>query len=157
MNDNLIPENKKAIIMMVGAPACGKSTWAKNFSQKINAVYVSTDEIRAQVGKGEEDQSVNPQVFAIALSKVQKALSMGRHVVVDATNINSAARKTFLKPANEHDAYKIAVAFEVPREELVRRDAERNRHVGPEVIDKFLNKYQRPTEEEFDKIVIKHQ
>lgn len=156
MTDNLIPDNKRAAIFMVGAPASGKSTWGKSFAQKVGATYISSDELRAKLGKGEADQSINAQVFAIASQKFQRALSQGKHVVIDATNIDKDARKTFMKPAKEHRAYTIAVAFEVPREELIKRDAARARTVGPEVIDKFLNRYKRPVVgDEFDKVVIK--
>lgn len=154
MNEELIPKDKKALILMVGPPASGKSTWGKEFAHKVGAKYVSTDEIRAEFGKGEEDQSINP--FGAAMGRVRNGLSQGRHVVVDATNINKSARKTFTKIGDELGAYKIAVAFEIPRAELLKRDAERQRHVGEEVIDRFLNDYRRPDETEFDKVIIKH-
>jgi predicted kinase len=153
-NDNLIPKDKKALIVMVGPPASGKSTWGKEFAQKVGAKYVSTDAIRAQFGKGEGDQSVNP--FGAAMGRVRNALAQGRHVVIDATNINKSSRKTFTKIADELGAYKIAVAFEVPREELLKRDVGRERHVGQEVIDRYIKDYRRPDETEFDKVVIKH-
>lgn len=156
MDNVTIPQNRKALILIVGAPASGKSTWSKAFAQKVGAVYVSTDELRAKLGKGEGDQSINAQVFAVATQKVQRSLAQGKHVVVDATNIDRGARRTFIKPAEEHGAYKIAVAFEVSREELLRRDAERARHVGQEVIDRYINDYRRPDETEFDKVIIKH-
>ena len=157
MIDVTLPKNQKALVLLCGPPASGKSTWGKNFAQKVGAVYVSTDELRAKLGKGEGDQSINAQVFAVATQKVQRSLSQGKHVVVDATNIDKGARRTFIKPAEEHGAYKIAVAFEVSREELLRRDAERTRHVGPEVIDNYLHKYKRPVEgDEFDKVIIKN-
>ncbi len=158
MEDNVtLPNDKKAVVLLVGAPASGKSTWGKNFANKVGAVYISSDELRAQLGKGESDQSINSQVFMVAKSKLERALSMGKHVVVDATNIDRGTRKTFVVPAKEHGAYIIAVVFEVPKEELLRRDAQRERHVGPEVIDKYLHKLKIPVEgEEVDKVVIKH-
>jgi protein phosphatase len=153
--DNIqIPPNKNALIVVIGPPASGKSTWSKSFAQKVGAKYVSTDAIRAEFGKGEGDQSINP--FGAAIGRVRNALTQGRHVVIDATNINRSARKTFTKIADEFGAYKIAIAFEVPREELLKRDAQRDRHVGPEVIDRYIKDYRRPDETEFDKVVIKH-
>lgn len=156
MTDVTLPKNKKAMVLLVGPPASGKSTWGKEFAQKVGAAYVSTDAIRGQLSKkGDEgDQSANP--FGIAITKVQRALSMGRYVVVDATNINRAFRKVFIKIADEHEAYKIAVCFEVPREELLKRDAQRERHVGVEVIDDFLQKYKKPESDEVDKVIVKH-
>ena len=154
MTDVTLPKNKKAMVLLVGPPASGKSTWGKEFAQKVGATYVSTDAIRKAMTGDEGDQTYNP--FGIAITKVQRALSMGRYVVVDATNINRAFRKVFIKIADEHEAYKIAVCFEVPREELLKRDAQRERHVGVEVIDDFLQKYKKPESDEVDKVIIKH-
>lgn len=156
MENLIIPQNRNAAIFMIGPPASGKSTWGKNFAQKVGAVYVSSDELRAKLGKGESDQSINAQVFMVAKQRVERALSQGKHVVIDATNINRGTRKTFMKPAKDHGAYTIAVAFEVPRDELLKRDAQRERHVGPDVIDKYIKDYQRPViGDEFDKVIIK--
>jgi protein phosphatase len=140
---------------MVGAPASGKSTWAKEFAQKSNAVLVSTDSIRAEIGTGEGDQTVSYAAFCVARRRVEQALSTGKNAIIDATSVNKKARKDWIDLAKKHDAYTVAVAFEVPRDELYRRDAQRERHVGKEIIDKFSDKYQRPDNTEVDKVIVK--
>lgn len=148
-------QKKKALIIMVGPPASGKSTWSKKFAADNKIERVSTDEIRAEIGAGEGDQSVSAAAFAIARRRVQTALAADKSVIIDATSVNRKARRDWINMGRGHGAYVIAVAFEVPKEELLRRDAQRDRHVGPEVIDRFVAKYERPTEQEVDKVIVK--
>ena len=155
-NLNDIGGKKNALIILVGPPASGKSTWGKDFATKNNMVYVSTDEIRGQIGKGEDDQSVSPAAFGIAKQRVSQALSQGKHAMIDATSVNRKARKDWINMGRGHGAYIVAVAFEVSTPELYKRDAQRSRHVGKEVIDRFVGKYQRPeTGEGIDKVIVK--
>jgi protein phosphatase len=145
----------RALVILVGPPASGKSTWGKKFAAENNLAYVSTDAIRAELGKGEADQSVSAQAFATARARVSAALGSGKSAMIDATSVTRKARKDWINLGRGHGAYIIAVAFEVPRAELLRRDAERERHVGPEIVDRFLNKYERPSDTEVDKVIVK--
>ena len=148
-------DKNKALIILVGPPASGKSTWGKKFAQENNLTYVSTDAIRAELGKGEDDQTVSSQAFATARARVSSALGAGKSAMIDATSVTQKARKNWINLGRGHGAYIIAVTFEVPREELLRRDAKRERHVGPEIVDRFLNKYERPSNTEVDKVIVK--
>jgi len=154
-NLNDIGGKKNALIILVGPPASGKSTWGREFAKKNNVMYVSTDTIRGEIGKGEDDQSVSPQAFTIAKQRVSQALSQGKHAMIDATSVNTKSRKDWVIMGREHDAYIIAITFEVPTSELYRRDAQRPRHVGKEIIDRFVGKYQRPSTTEVDKVIVK--
>lgn len=142
------------MVIMVGAPASGKSTWDKDYAKKNNFTYISTDEIRGEIGKGEDDQTASPAAWAIARKRVLQALSIGKSVVIDATNINHKFRKGWTKIGREYKVKIVAVVFEVPRVELLRRDSEREREVGANIIDDFLKVYRRPDETEVDKVVL---
>ena len=156
MNDlKDIGEKKKALVILVGPPASGKSTWGKKFAQENNLTYVSTDAIRAEIGTGEGDQSVSRAAFVIARNRVSSALGTGKSAMIDATSVSRKARKDWINLGRGHGSFIVAVAFEVSREELLRRDAARERHVGPEIIDRFLHKYERPSEQEVDRVIIK--
>ena len=150
-----IGDKKKALIILVGPPASGKSTWGKKFALDNGVVYVSTDEIRKEIGSGEGDQTVSAAAFGIARRRVSAALSAGKNVMIDATNVNRKSRKDWVNLGKGHSAYIIAVAFEIPKAELLKRDAKRERQVGPEVIDRFINKYARPATDEVNKVIIK--
>lgn len=139
---------------MVGPPASGKSTFGEKYAKDHGMVYISTDKIRGEIGKNEDDQSVSAVAFIIARKRVMEALSLGKSVLIDSTAIDPATRKSWIKMGREYKAYIVAFAFEVDRKELIRRDSERERKVGEEVIDRFLKQYVRPTEQEVDKVVI---
>ena len=156
MNKLEIGEQKKnALIILVGPPASGKSTWGKKFAQENDCEYVSTDELRAKLGSGEGDQSVSAQAFGVARRKISDALHAGKSAMIDATSVNCKSRRDWINMGRGAGAFIIAVAFEVPKDELYRRDAQRDRHVGPEVIDRFVAKYERPTTQEVDKVIVK--
>lgn len=154
-NLNDIGGKKNALIILVGPPASGKSTWGKKFAEQNNMVYVSTDALRAELGSGEADQSVSAAAFGLARKRITQALSQGKNAMIDATSVNQKSRKDWVKIGRENNAYIIAVAFEVSREELYRRDAQRDRHVGKEIVDRFVDKYSRPTTSEVDKVIVK--
>jgi len=155
MNKLETGEKKKALIILVGPPASGKSTWGKKFADDNDVVYVSTDAIRKEIGSGEADQSVSAAAFGVARQRVSQALGAGKSAMIDATSVNRKARRDWIQLGRGHGAYIVAVAFEVSRDELLRRDAQRERHVGEEVIDRFIGKYSRPTDDEVDKVVLK--
>ena len=155
MNKLETGEKKKALIILVEPPASGKSTWGKKFADDNDVVYVSTDAIRKEIGSGEADQSVSAAAFGVARQRVSQALGAGKSAMIDATSVNRKARRDWIQLGRGHGAYIVAVAFEVSRDELLRRDAQRERHVGEEVIDRFIGKYARPTADEVDKVVLK--
>lgn len=152
---NNLDGKQNALLILVGPPASGKSTWGKEFASANGVVYVSTDSIRAEIGKGESDQSVSGAAFAVARNRVTRALSTGKNVMIDATSVDTKARKDWIGLGRQFNAYIIAVAFEVPKEELFRRNAQRERHVPEEIIEKFVARYQRPTVNEVDKVIVK--
>ena len=45
--------NKIKLIMLIGAPASGKSTHAEKLAAEYNAVIISTDRLRAEVNGAE--------------------------------------------------------------------------------------------------------
>ena len=156
MDDNSIINGKqKALIIMVGPPASGKSTWSKQFAANNKIERVSTDEIRAEIGSGEGDQSVSAAAFAIARQRVRNALTANKSVIIDATSVNRKARRDWINLGRGHNAFIVAVAFEVPKSELYKRDSQRERKVGTEIIDRFISKYERPSEDEVDKVILK--
>ena len=150
-----IGDKTSILFILVGPPASGKSTWGKNFAEKTGAAYVSTDSIRAEIGSGESDQSVSYAAFSIARQRVTNALSQRKNAIIDATNVNPKSRKDWINIGKSSNSYIVAIVFEVSKEELYKRDLKRDRHVGKEIIDRFVDKYSRPDTTEVDKVIIK--
>ena len=153
MNDNL------TVWMMVGAPGCGKSTYAKTlFKENAKTVIICPDSIRAIIGTGEGDQSVSYAAFCIAKTKMKDVLNSGQNVIFDATNMYRKTRKDFIGIARACDRVGkvIAVVFECDKKTLLERNKKRGdeggRNVPESVIDAMLARYQRPDKTEFDEV-----
>ena len=137
------------VIITIGAPGSGKSTWAKN---KEGYVYLSTDAARAELGTGENDQSVSSQAFELIRNRLSENLQRGNDVIIDATNMYVKARNQFIDICQKYDANVHAIVFKLDKNELMKRNTERGlkggRCVPENVIDSMLNRYAEPTFEE---------
>lgn len=147
-------------IMLIGPPGSGKSTWAKNYVQKMQTeeswhrfVILSSDEIRKELWGSDTDQRNPAAVFKLLNRRAYSALSGATSVIYDATNINKKNRKSVLDRMPDTDfadlpISKIAVVFETPLATCIARDASRDRVVGDKVISRYYNQFEMPTKEE---------
>lgn len=148
------------MIILVGAPGSGKSTWADNFMiGKSDVDLWSTDRARGLFGKDENDQSVSSKAFNYVESRVNESLKIGRNVIVDATSMYPKARKRWIEVAKKFGAKPIAIVLDASKELLMERNKTRGeaggRVVPENVIDMMLGKYVTPTHEEgFDEITV---
>src|ERR1700739_4697135 len=84
-----------ALVALVGAAGCGKSTWAAE--RYLPAEIVSSDRLRAMVGSGEHDQEASANAFAL-LDQIVAARA-GRHLmtVVDTLGLDAGRRIAHLE------------------------------------------------------------
>lgn len=144
---------KAKLYVMIGAPASGKSTYAKNNFKE--SIILSSDEIRKELLGSEENQSNNALIFKTLYDRARKYLKNNKNVVIDSTSINKFERTRVLSNFQGFDIEKIAVYIDTPIEICYERDEKRNRTVGREVIDKYFNKFEYPTlDEGFDKVEV---
>ena len=148
----------KSLILLRGLPGSGKSTYAKNFIKGKDIEYLSSDELRAVYGTGEDDQSVTPIVFGHIKRKVDEFLKDGKNVLVDATNVNRRERSDYINSAKKYGAKVVAHVFKMDRAGLIARNQKRGSEGGrvvPDwVIDKMLNKYEEPSFDEGIDVII---
>ena len=150
-----IEQQKPKLIILVGIPGCGKTTYANKFLRKKNTFVLSSDTIRKQVFGDENAQYNNDLIFSILFKRAKSKLKQGLNVVIDATNISASIRKKTLDYFSDLDLQRIATVINAPREVCVSRDKNRTRSVGEDVVLKVARKYEPPTlEEGFDEIQI---
>ena len=118
----------KRLIVTVGLPRAGKSTWARTSGYPI----VNPDSIRLALHGQAYLAEAEPMVWVIAQYMVEALFIAGHEtVVVDATNLTKKRRTMWAKYNPE---FKI---FDTPRETCIRRAANDNRSDLIPVIKKM--------------------
>jgi len=128
-----------ALVVLVGAAGAGKSTFAaRHFAA---ADVVSSDALRASVSGDEADQRFTRLVFSILHREVVRRLATGRTVVVDATNVESHARRALIVCAAKAGVPAVAIVLALPPEIVADRNRRRpGRVVDPDVVDRHLDR-----------------
>lgn len=132
------------LVVMVGLPGSGKSYKAERLQKMLNAELLSSDSIRKELLGDENDQSKNELVFKTLYYRMREFLNQGRNVIFDATNTTLKTRLHIMEEVKDCKCRKIAYVMATPIEECIKRDSERERTVGEEVIRKFERSFQAP-------------
>jgi predicted kinase len=150
----------KIIIILIGIPGSGKSTFAKNYvAENPDFVILSSDAMRAEFGKGEEDLTVTNLVFKILKQRVEYFMQNGTPIIIDATNMDIKSRKDYIQSAKKFQYNVVAYDFQCTKEQALQRNIERGakggRNVPEFVLEKMISKYVAPSAVEgFDAINI---
>lgn len=149
--------DKQRFLMLVGIPASGKSTIAKELVEDRDDVVIhSSDELRVELFGDINNQSNNGELFNELNKRIKNDLRSGRHVVMDATNISRKRRKGLLQQLPKN-IEKVACYVNTEYKDVVRQNQERERVVPQHVIDKMYKTLQIPIYSEgWDKIVFFH-
>src|SRR5437764_2963180 len=89
-----------SLIVLVGASGSGKSTFARKHFKPTEVL--SSDFCRGLVADDENDQAATGDAFDVLHYIAAKRLAAGKLTVVDATNVQAAARKPLLAFAREY-------------------------------------------------------
>lgn len=136
------------IIMTMGLPASGKSTWAKEqvLSSQGDVVRVNKDDLRMMVHIGQHSKGREKLIKLLRNDIVCRAIEMGKTVIVDDTNFHPSHYYTLKEIAESLDAeFEVNDSFlQVPLEECIIRDSKREASVGRDVIIGMYNEYLKP-------------
>lgn len=133
---------------MCGLSGSGKSTIAKELSDKYNAIIISSDSIRAELCGSVEEQSKNEEVFKIYHNRIRSLLQQRKNVIADATNITMKSRRSTLDKVNGLDVEKICYIVPKKYEECLKDNIDRPHPVPEYVIQKQMYRFQIPFMEE---------
>jgi predicted kinase len=121
-----------ALVLLVGAAGCGKSTWA---AQRFAPSQVlSSDAFRAIVAGDAADQSATSDAFRLLHQAVRARLRRGLLTIVDATNLTAASRRGLLGYAKRAGRPGLAVVFDVPLARCLEQNAARTERQVPEDV-----------------------
>jgi protein phosphatase len=123
---------------LVGPAGSGKSTFARKHFKSTE--IVSSDALRAVVCDDEADQSASADAFQLLHLIVAKRLRRAKLTVIDATNVQRAARRSLLalaKKAARNSAPATAIVLNLPAGLCLARNQSRSgRSISAEVIEK---------------------
>ena len=126
-----IPE--LSLVVLIGTSGSGKSTFARRHFKPTEVL--SSDYFRGLVSDDENDQTVSTPAFEALHFVAAKRLQLGRLVVVDATNVQEAARKPLVELARRYHVIPVAIVIDVPERLAHERNRTRaDRDFGPHVI-----------------------
>ncbi|MEV0620636.1 polynucleotide kinase-phosphatase [Nonomuraea sp. NPDC050404] len=122
-----------SLVVLVGVSGSGKSTFARRHFKPTQVI--SSDFCRGLVADDENDQSATPAAFDLLHHIVGVRLARGLLTVVDATNVQYAARRSLIDLARKHNVLADAIVLDVPEEVAIERNAGRpDRDFGPGVV-----------------------
>jgi predicted kinase/predicted HD phosphohydrolase len=127
--------------MMVGLPASGKSTIAKEIEKSI---LLSSDNLREKLFGDINNQDGNDIVFETLHKLIKYYLLKGISVVYDATNINYKQRMELLKGLRNIDCYKQCILVATPYEKCLHQNSQRERQVPSYIIEKMYKNFYIP-------------
>ncbi|MDQ0716890.1 protein phosphatase [Streptomyces luteogriseus] len=119
----VLPVTDLSLVVLVGATGSGKSTFARRHFKPTEVI--SSDFCRGLVSDDENDQGATQDAFDVLHYIAGKRLAAGRRTVVDATSVQSDARRQLIDLAKQYDVLPIAIVLDVPEEVCAERNAAR--------------------------------
>ncbi len=130
------------LVVLVGVSGAGKSSFARKHF--LPTEVVSSDACRGLVADDDNDQEATGDAFDVLHYIAGKRLSRGRLTVIDATSVQSEARKSLVRLAREHDCLAVAIVLDVPAKIAAERNAARpDRNFGIRVIKQQASQLHR--------------
>lgn len=137
------------LLMLMGLPASGKSTYAKQLALD-GWVRVNKDDLRAMLHGGKWSPKNEKQILQVRDQVISDSLLAGKSVVVDDTNLDPKHKIRLQELAKKYAATFETKFFDVEPAECIKRDLVRPNSVGNDVIMGFYNKYLAPAPEVYE-------
>jgi len=159
---NLDKLKEPYVIILIGPPLSGKTTWVRQNFEPGTFEMISRDEIVMDV-YGDDDYNTafknvdQKEVDRILISKMRDAADQGKNTIIDMTHMNSKRRKYNLSFFEDH--YKLAVIFPILSDQEYdlrnkKRTQEENKTIPFHVIKNMISSYQPIKETEgFDRVI----
>lgn len=139
------------LIVMSGVPGSGKSYFSSTLKKmrRQHVYIISSDELRKNILDDVQDISQEDLIWELfyKLPKVYKS-DKKAFVILDATHIKSEKRLSIIEKFREDFDEIDLVAFILDPELVKHQNIERENPVTIDVLERFINNYESPSEEE---------
>ncbi len=140
------------IVLMVGLPGSGKSTWLA----RQGITPLSSDTVRQLLADDMTDQTIHARVFQTLRYLLRHRIMIGRPVsYLDATHLTPDERRPYIRMACRYKCQVEAIFFDVPLDICQERNRARGRVVPEEAMQMMASKLTPPQlEEGFARITV---
>jgi len=134
MNEN------RVLVVMIGPPASGKSTYVNNYMREFQVV--SADDMRLALGT-QFNNKLEPMVHTICEYQCRALMERGKNIVIDDCNTNVSRIKRWTPLVSEYSYKSIGIIHKVSLDECMKRNSERDDSVPSEVILRMFENMQK--------------
>ena len=132
MDKHVIEIPEVCVVALLGATSSGKTSFAHKHFKPTEVL--SSDYFRGMVSDDENDQSCSAEAFDLLYYAANKRLNNMKLTVIDATNVQQAARKQIIELAREQNVHAAAIVLDVPFAVLCERNRRRPERNFPERV-----------------------
>jgi len=130
------------ILILIGIPGSGKSTWAKEFVKyNDNWIRVNRDDFREMLKTAQVcENKIEDMITELVNQTIENALMKRLNVIVDNTNL----KVKYINDITEKFKYSADIdyrVFDVSIDKAIERDNNREKKVGSLVINKMNKEY----------------
>lgn len=137
------------LILTRGLQGSGKTTFAEQWvaedpthRSRVNRDIIRKTYFNSYWGEGVDEETVSQIERSVALALMIEGVNKGqRDIIVDNTNVKESAVQPYLQLAEDFGYEVEFIDFNVPLEELLKRDLTRDKPVGAEVIKFYWDTY----------------
>lgn len=132
------------ILILIGIPSSGKSTWAKEYVRKHeNWVRINRDSFRLMLKDAQMcEPKIEDMITSLMYSTIETCLMRKQNVIIDNTNL----KQKYLDEIIERFKYTADIEyhlFDISLAKAIERDNARDAKVGEGVIRKMYDDYKK--------------
>ncbi|HEY1644906.1 MAG TPA: ATP-binding protein [Candidatus Saccharimonadales bacterium] len=138
-----IVTQKPFLLMLYGLPGSGKTYFARQFSEEVQAANLQADRIRSELfDKPRYDQQENNVIAQLMDYMAEEFLAAGVSVIYDTNAMRGVQRKALREIAKRHGAIPVLAWLQVDTESAFARNVKRDRRRAD---DRFAASWDRTT------------
>lgn len=134
--------DKLKVLILIGIPGSGKSTWSTNFiKENFGWVRINRDDFRFMLkGVPVCDHKVEKLINDLQYNALLSSLDAGFNVIIDNTNLKESYINGFLKIVGDKADIEFKI-FDITLDEALERNLTREKKVDVEIVTKMYSQY----------------